>query len=545
MADSVEFETEGNNRSDRTSQFSKTKMCKFEIIGMCAKGPQCPFAHTKDELKPLPDLTCTKLCKQLIQTGECQNVSCKYAHNRDELRATSTYHKTKMCRFAQLGHCALGAKCNFAHSVEEIRAMDEQLVDEHATDGAPSYPQDGISPQGPELPTTIPESFLPQPCATANHFRDEGHSARSHRHLSEFGNIPLQFHAAAFGSSSTQAAPASPINPPLAPLSQQPIQAASSLMRRGPPRRRGGRRQKGRRGAVSAAVSAETTESPTGVDVASNSHLIVDAASSFVTGHVSACSRGLGSVGGSNTVMATPCTPMVSLPPTSQSCGTSVGAAVNFPNTTNAWGSPGAAKDSPAYVTQTASLFVVKNTFLELGAFNSSAAGGIEEAGAPLRPIRSAAGRLDYMGGGVASGLVEGTDVADITNASSGSSSTPSAGTLVADPARNPVIATASVGPSVWHNSISVQAGYPDQSSEYFSELEGSFSERNTTGARSNDISQLRACYEAPSHDGFVVDQEDDGWQVKNTFLTFSPQVKPIRAVRTADGALCDLGGSE
>ena len=30
--------------------------------------------------------------------------------------------------------------------------------------------------------------------------------------------------------------------------------------------------------------------------------------------------------------------------------------------------------------------------------------------------------------------------------------------------------------------------------------------------------------------------------QVKNTFLTLSPRAKPIRSVRTADGALCDLG---
>jgi len=39
-----------------------------------------------------------------------------------------------------------------------------------------------------------------------------------------------------------------------------------------------------------------------------------------------------------------------------------------------------------------------------------------------------------------------------------------------------------------------------------------------------------------------LVEQKDDTWQVKNTFLTFSPQVRPIRAVRTAEGALCTLG---
>merc|ERR1719329_1400083 len=83
----------------RAWHFSKTKMCKFEIIGMCAKGSLCPFAHAKREMRPLPDLTRTKLCTTLIETGACHNANCTYAHNRDELRTTSTFHKTKFCRF--------------------------------------------------------------------------------------------------------------------------------------------------------------------------------------------------------------------------------------------------------------------------------------------------------------------------------------------------------------------------------------------------------------------------------------------------------------
>eukprot|EP00929_Paragymnodinium_shiwhaense_P032235 TRINITY_DN17904_c0_g3_i1.p1 TRINITY_DN17904_c0_g3~~TRINITY_DN17904_c0_g3_i1.p1 ORF type:complete len:560 (+),score=124.68 TRINITY_DN17904_c0_g3_i1:163-1842(+) len=121
--------SDGQARPFRSRQFSKTKMCKFEAVGMCAKGPQCPFAHADDELKPLPDLTCTKLCKTLIQTGNCDLPGCKFAHNREELRATSTYHKTKFCRFSRNGHCALGAKCNFAHSAVEMRSVDSPLID--------------------------------------------------------------------------------------------------------------------------------------------------------------------------------------------------------------------------------------------------------------------------------------------------------------------------------------------------------------------------------------------------------------------------------
>lgn len=41
--------------------------------------------------------------------------------------------------------------------------------------------------------------------------------------------------------------------------------------------------------------------------------------------------------------------------------------------------------------------------------------------------------------------------------------------------------------------------------------------------------------------EGAPFEQKHDIWQVKNTFLTFTPNVKPIRSVRTAEGALCSL----
>ena len=66
---------------------SKTKMCKFYILGMCSKGSGCRFAHHKDELHSLPDLSRTKLCKTLIATGICEDPNCRYAHNKEELRA--------------------------------------------------------------------------------------------------------------------------------------------------------------------------------------------------------------------------------------------------------------------------------------------------------------------------------------------------------------------------------------------------------------------------------------------------------------------------
>jgi len=114
-------------QTGRTCQFRKTKMCKFEVIGMCAKGHMCPFAHAPVELHELPDLARTKLCKTLIHTGRCDDPKCSYAHNKEQLRPTTTFHKTKMCRFAKLGHCSLGSKCNFAHSPEEIQPLDPSI----------------------------------------------------------------------------------------------------------------------------------------------------------------------------------------------------------------------------------------------------------------------------------------------------------------------------------------------------------------------------------------------------------------------------------
>eukprot|EP00927_Polykrikos_kofoidii_P068874 TRINITY_DN64229_c0_g1_i1.p1 TRINITY_DN64229_c0_g1~~TRINITY_DN64229_c0_g1_i1.p1 ORF type:complete len:493 (+),score=79.73 TRINITY_DN64229_c0_g1_i1:58-1536(+) len=80
---------DGNpDQLDRTIVFQKTKMCKFHILGACARGTNCFFAHDQAELNPLPDLSRTKLCKTLISTGFCEDGNCKYAHNKEELRGS-------------------------------------------------------------------------------------------------------------------------------------------------------------------------------------------------------------------------------------------------------------------------------------------------------------------------------------------------------------------------------------------------------------------------------------------------------------------------
>lgn len=80
---------------ERPDIFSKTKMCKFHLIGACARGSACMFAHSTDELNQTPDLFRTKICKTLINTGSCQDSKCKYAHSKEELRISSIVTRPK------------------------------------------------------------------------------------------------------------------------------------------------------------------------------------------------------------------------------------------------------------------------------------------------------------------------------------------------------------------------------------------------------------------------------------------------------------------
>jgi len=68
------------------STFSKTKMCKFNILGKCERGTDCQWAHHASELRAAPDLQCTRLCKQMQSQGHCETPNCTFAHSKEELR---------------------------------------------------------------------------------------------------------------------------------------------------------------------------------------------------------------------------------------------------------------------------------------------------------------------------------------------------------------------------------------------------------------------------------------------------------------------------
>jgi len=108
------------------AKMTKTKMCKFALVGFCSRGAHCAYAHSADDLKPLPDLRCTKLCQALLETGTCSDPRCTFAHSPGELRKSPSAvaaSKTKMCQFySRTGRCKLGSGCNFSHDAAELRS---------------------------------------------------------------------------------------------------------------------------------------------------------------------------------------------------------------------------------------------------------------------------------------------------------------------------------------------------------------------------------------------------------------------------------------
>jgi hypothetical protein len=69
------------------NKFHKTKMCNYFLSGLCnKKRSRCSFAHSQQELRPLPDLECTKMCPKLLEGEICTDAECKFAHEASELR---------------------------------------------------------------------------------------------------------------------------------------------------------------------------------------------------------------------------------------------------------------------------------------------------------------------------------------------------------------------------------------------------------------------------------------------------------------------------
>lgn len=517
--------SDSNDDRSRTWQFSKTKMCKFNLVGMCTKGSQCPFAHVKTELRELPDLTCTKLCKTLIQTGLCEDRNCSYAHSKDELRATSTFHKTKLCRFSQMGHCALGSKCNFAHSEEEIRPLDTTKLPE---------PPVEMTPEPPRRPAPVPAPLMPAPAASAAPAAPAASGAtparvprtgatqalqqqqrqleqqqqqlqqqqmqqqiqmqqqqlqQQHQQLMEQQQqnkmlaLALQHQLAL----STNNFLRENIFPQSLPTSGTD---AESRQEREAPKRRGGRRGKAVRSGKGDGRGDDISGAPPGIPAWG-----VDG-NLWIPGQVRSpnpCAPGPISLTASDADRAGV--------PLSNTNVTVTNVPVTAPVPTAPAGC------GPAYVNSS----MVNKTFLE------SELGPIGK----MRPIRSAAGRLDRLAASESDeeeAQVLDSSLYDLSQAAG----------LVSHLAAPHL--------EVQLKERENRAGSAGATSAGSTQACPSHASTCLNAANGLWDSQLYAQSYSPSL------EREDVWQVKNTFLTLSPRAKPIRSVRTADGALCELG---
>lgn len=107
----------------------KTRMCKFMKEGKCARGEQCRYAHTENELRPMVDFTMSAICRVVMQGYACNNINCRYAHTHMELRQIPDVLKTVPCKFyTRKGTCSMGTKCRFVHSVRGSRTKAQEEV---------------------------------------------------------------------------------------------------------------------------------------------------------------------------------------------------------------------------------------------------------------------------------------------------------------------------------------------------------------------------------------------------------------------------------
>lgn len=77
----------------------KTRLCQFHAHGFCRKGHSCTYAHGKEELRAVPDLSCTKLCPRTVKRGHCDlGAACHFAHDASELRFVRDALPTKKAK---------------------------------------------------------------------------------------------------------------------------------------------------------------------------------------------------------------------------------------------------------------------------------------------------------------------------------------------------------------------------------------------------------------------------------------------------------------
>ncbi|CEM08760.1 unnamed protein product [Vitrella brassicaformis CCMP3155] len=165
----------GSLESSRpVDQWYKTKLCPFFKRKRCNKGLACNYAHSRAELRTLPDLAKTSICDAYLK-GACGNKDCKFAHGASELRVTPDYYKTKPCHNWQDGFCPYGESCRHAHGEADRRprvyratAQERHLARDYreskGQDKATKQAHPGAPP--PKKPPPLLSTLIPHPTTT-------------------------------------------------------------------------------------------------------------------------------------------------------------------------------------------------------------------------------------------------------------------------------------------------------------------------------------------------------------------------------------------
>eukprot|EP00922_Rhytidocystis_sp_ex-Travisia-forbesii_P014665 GHVS01021892.1.p1 GENE.GHVS01021892.1~~GHVS01021892.1.p1 ORF type:complete len:631 (-),score=194.21 GHVS01021892.1:17-1792(-) len=145
-------------------QLYKTKQCPHHRVGQCQKGWECSFAHSADEVRPLPDLRNTRLCGALRAGSICRDHSCCFAHSRAELRTTDVgLYKVRLCNFNKKGKCLNREHCRFAHGNAELRVATKtpSCLSSASTTRHSTSVSSGAPTTSPRSPLSFPPTSTP------------------------------------------------------------------------------------------------------------------------------------------------------------------------------------------------------------------------------------------------------------------------------------------------------------------------------------------------------------------------------------------------
>mmetsp|Transcript_65251 Transcript_65251/g.147211 ORF Transcript_65251/g.147211 Transcript_65251/m.147211 type:complete len:396 (-) Transcript_65251:66-1253(-) len=136
------------------NKFFRTKMCSFQVMGKCRKKGACSFAHTAEEMNPLPDLRRTKLCPIFTTMGVCKDSLCPFAHDKDELRI----QESKVCEdtWSNTLHAPIFGSHSIVSSAESFTSeVDSSSTAPEEDDSRSVAPEDDSSSRSAQFPLPV------------------------------------------------------------------------------------------------------------------------------------------------------------------------------------------------------------------------------------------------------------------------------------------------------------------------------------------------------------------------------------------------------